>query len=342
MLVHICCSVDSFYYIKRIKQDFPHEKILGYFYDPNIHPKAEYNLRCLEARRSCEILGVDFLEGPYDDDAWFGSTKGLEAAPENSCRCEVCFDVRLFASAQAAAQLGHKTFTTTLLMSPKKDFKKLENSAAKAKELSGVDFIFLDYRKNGGTQEQFALAKEMQTYKQNYCGCNFALSKQRQKQDRPLDELSCNIHKKTLPADTNERLELFKARRELEARGMACKILKERFLNYRLLWGRVSTGGVVVRSYFLWYSLPVQKKFSALPTDGEKVFFFTPQALGLESLQDLWRASIDEEIAFRRRLGFGDFDLSVIVILEEIKDAKYTVELSAKTYEDLRLRLVKT
>ncbi|TEY29612.1 diacylglucosamine hydrolase like protein, partial [Campylobacter sp. CH185] len=48
MLVHICCSVDSHYFIEELRKTYPDEKIIGYFYDPNIHPLSEYELRFLD------------------------------------------------------------------------------------------------------------------------------------------------------------------------------------------------------------------------------------------------------------------------------------------------------
>ncbi|PMP61459.1 MAG: diacylglucosamine hydrolase like protein, partial [Sulfurihydrogenibium sp.] len=39
MLVHICCGVDSVYALRKLKEDYPNSEIVGYFYDPNIHPE---------------------------------------------------------------------------------------------------------------------------------------------------------------------------------------------------------------------------------------------------------------------------------------------------------------
>ncbi|MBD3829369.1 MAG: epoxyqueuosine reductase QueH, partial [Arcobacter sp.] len=52
MLVHICCAVDSHYFLEKIQEEFPDEKLVGYFYDPNIHPYSEYRLRYLDVEYS--------------------------------------------------------------------------------------------------------------------------------------------------------------------------------------------------------------------------------------------------------------------------------------------------
>ena len=58
LLVHICCSVDSHYFLQRMQEEHPEEKIVGYFYDPNIHPYSEYRLRYLDVEFSCKKLGI--------------------------------------------------------------------------------------------------------------------------------------------------------------------------------------------------------------------------------------------------------------------------------------------
>lgn len=120
MLVHICCAVDSHYFLEKIKEEYPNEEIIGYFYDPNIHPYSEYRLRYLDVEYSCKKLGIELLEGSYNLEEWLKKVKGLEHLPEKDERCVVCYDDRLENSVQKAKELNHNKFTTTLLISPKK------------------------------------------------------------------------------------------------------------------------------------------------------------------------------------------------------------------------------
>jgi len=41
ILVHICCAPDLLYFLKKLKEENPDKEIIGFFYDPNIHPKEE-------------------------------------------------------------------------------------------------------------------------------------------------------------------------------------------------------------------------------------------------------------------------------------------------------------
>ena len=49
-----------------------------YFYNPNIHPVAEYEIRKEENKRFCETSGFSFIDADYDKDNWFKRGKGLE------------------------------------------------------------------------------------------------------------------------------------------------------------------------------------------------------------------------------------------------------------------------
>ena len=123
ILVHICCGVDSVYALRKLKEDFPNSELIGYFYDPNIHPEEEFELRWIETKRVCNQLGIECIKGDYDLDLWLSSVKGLENEPERGKRCTVCHDVRLTKSSEIAKELGCNKLTTVLMMSPKKILK---------------------------------------------------------------------------------------------------------------------------------------------------------------------------------------------------------------------------
>ncbi|RLA82416.1 MAG: diacylglucosamine hydrolase like protein, partial [Epsilonproteobacteria bacterium] len=250
MLVHICCSVDSHYFLQKIQEDYPAEKIVGFFYDPNIHPYSEYKLRLLDVQYSCDKLGIELIVGEYDLEAWLKIVKGLELEPEKGDRCTVCFDRRLDISAQKAIELGHDKFTTTLLISPKKSQDKLQIIGENLSKKYNCEFIFKDYRVGNGVEIQGKQVKENSLYRQNYCGCMFGLNMQREQQDKLTDELIYPIGQQIQPESIEERLELYQQRNLLKD----CDIVKQRFLNYRLLSGKVTISKKVVPSYFLCYS----------------------------------------------------------------------------------------
>lgn len=357
MLVHICCSVDSHFFIEKLQQEYPDEKLVGFFYDPNIHPYSEYQLRLLDVERSCKKLGIELIEGEYDFETWLDAVHGLENEPEKGARCEVCFDRRFEVSAHKAIELGEKTMTTTLLVSPKKSQEQLIRAGEVFEETHGVKFIAFDYRKNNGTADQGRVSKEQQLYRQDYCGCLYGLSMQRDQQHRLMDEMFSPLNRQILPASIEERLDLYHLRNTLEESNTPYRIVKERFLNYRLIRSLLKVDSTVVPSYPLFYST-----ISRTQTQGsiefcigsqhflnrEEVRFITLEtfnALTSSSYKNTKElifspVSIGAEISLRTRLTGSAFNTSAIIVVDEIPTDKITLVLETKTYDDTKEQLI--
>lgn len=358
MLVHICCSVDSHFFLEKLQRDYPQEKLIGFFYDPNIHPYSEYQLRLLDVKRSCKKLGIELLEGEYDFEAWMEAVRGLENEPEKGKRCEVCFDRRFEVSAKKALSLGEKSITTTLLVSPLKSQEQLKRSGDIFFQKYGVEFIAYDYRTNGGTQEQSRITKEEQLYRQDYCGCIYGLTMQREQQERLMDEMFSPISNKILPASIEERLEMYSYRNELEDQNIAYKIIREKFLNYRQLnFKVVSDKSNIIPAHALSYStLPRKKAQGTVEFSDNNIGYFVREEIKFVTLEFFNSAcnfqyrtvnelifnppSFDEELKFRTILTSSNYDLSPIIIVDKIPQTKLTVELDAKIYEDIREKLI--
>ena len=357
MLVHICCSVDSHFFLERLKKEFPTERLTAFFYDPNIHPYSEYRLRLLDVKRSCKKLGIELIEGEYDYESWLKAVKGLENEPEKGARCMVCFDKRLKEAAKMAKRLGEKRYTTTLLVSPLKSQEQLKRSAEQVDGELGVEFVFVDYRSKGGTQEQARVTKEQKLYRQDYCGCMFGLKIQREAADRFADELFEPVTKRRLPGSIEERLKLYTQRVELEERGVKYHILKERFLNYRLLRGFVRVEKEVVPSYISGYSL-LRRDFAKARVEfvhegvgyanRDEIRVVTLKKLNslvktpFSDMKELYFKGLDFEceMRVRRALGFGEYDLSPLIVLDKIP-SKFEVYIFAKTYKDTKEKLIR-
>lgn len=354
MLVHICCSVDSHYFLEKIKEEFPDETVVGYFYDPNIHPYSEYALRLLDVEFSCKKLGIQLLEGAYDLENWLRAVKGLENEPEKGDRCTVCFDERLKNTALKAKELGHTRFTTTLLISPKKSQEKLEsigNALAKEHQL---EFIFKDYRSGSGTQLQSDAVKQNKLYRQNYCGCLFGLKPQREQQQRLLDEMMSPLNRQILPQSIEDRYALYTQRNSLEENNTSYLLVKTRFLNYRLLHGLVQMNKHVVPSYILCYSTLNKDKTSGkveyvhqglhyLNKEDVKLLelscFNTIAHTSYQSVQELLKTPLtfEEEIHLRHKLTQNAYDLSVIAIVDTIpNECKIDIQLQTTIFEDIK------
>lgn len=254
MLVHICCSVDSHYFLSELQKVYPDEELIGFFYNPNIHPKAEHDLRLLDVKRSCEMLGIQLIEGKYDDWNWSEEVRGLEDEPEKGERCNVCFDVRLLESAKLSKNLNQKTFTTTLLSSPMKTQEILFAQGDKIAKDYGLDFIKIDVRSNGGTQKQNELSKKDNLYRQNYCGCKFALQKQRIKQEKfPLEFIS-PLNRQLMPGSIEYRNAIFSLRNKLENEKKDYLLTQQNQLVWRCLNAKLECFGEVIPCHIIAYS----------------------------------------------------------------------------------------
>ncbi len=357
MLVHICCSVDSHFFLQKLREDFPNERLTGFFYDPNIHPYSEYRLRLLDVERSCRKLGVELIEGPYDYEAWLKAVEGYENEPEKGARCEICFDRRFEVSAKMAKELGEKRMTTTLLVSPKKSQEQLLRTGERFAEEYGVEFVYVDYRSGGGTQLQQRISKEERLYRQDYCGCLYGLVRQRAQQRMPADELYSPVGGNPLPGSIEERLELYERRVELEEEGKDYRIFRQKFLNYRLRFGWVKEKKRVLPSYITPYST-LKRRYTKgrvdFVEDGtgwfnrEEVRFITLEhynrlsGRGYGSLRELLFAPppLETDMAVREGVGMGPWDLSALIVLHDIPQGSMEIFIESETYPDVREKLV--
>ena len=359
ILVHICCSVDSHFFLEKLQHDFPQEKLIGFFYDPNIHPYSEYQLRLLDVERSCKKLGIELLEGEYDYEAWLKAVRGLENEPEKGKRCEVCFDKRFTVSAQKALEIGESKITTTLLVSPLKSQEQLKSIGDDFFAKHGVEFIAVDYRSGGGTQDQSRVTKEEQLYRQDYCGCIYGLTMQREQQEKLMDEMFSPISNQILPASIEERIELYTKRSELEDENINYKIIKQKFLNYRQLNFKLIRGKKdVVPAYAMSYSsLPRKKAQGRIEYEVDNIHYFNREEIifiTLKCYNDFFNLqyksitelifnspTFEEELRLRTHLTKASYDLSPIIVTQEIiNDSKLTILLNSKTYEDTREKLI--
>ncbi len=357
MLVHICCAVDSHFFLQKLREKYPDEKLTGYFYDPNIHPYSEYRLRLLDVQRSCKMLGIDLIEGEYDYEGWLEAVRGLENEPEKGARCDFCFDNRLESTAQKARELGEGRITTTLLTSPKKSIEQLSEAGRFIERTYGVEFLAVDFRQKGGTQEQFAMAREEKLYHQDYCGCLYALRMQRDEQQRLADELFSPISGQIQPESIEDRIALYERRIMLEEEGIKYRIVREKFLNYRLLCGFVKRSGDVISSWILPYST-LKRKFTKFRiTEKIEDLYYTNREdivvirldyfnqlldKNYQNIQDIVKAppSFDEEMAARSKIVFNFTSLTPVIVLEDIdENAPHQLHLDAHIYEDVREHL---
>ena len=168
VLLHACCAVCSGYPISLLKE-MGYEPVV-YFCNPNLDTEEEFNKR-LEAQKTvCKHFGVELLVEQYNSKEFLDFVEGLEEEPERGKRCDKCIELRLRKTAIKAQELNIKRLTTSLVISPYKNYEKISDLG---KAIS-KDYLAIPFRKNDGFLKTNKISYELNLYRQCYCGCKFA------------------------------------------------------------------------------------------------------------------------------------------------------------------------
>ena len=169
LLLHMCCGPCSCYPVKVMREQGIEPT--GYFFNPNIHPYKEWDMRLkaaeeFAARSEMKIITDkhymlrDFLR------------RALAAEQVENGRCRMCYTWRLEETARFAAENGFDAFTSTLFYSIYQQHELMKETAEHFAKVYGVKFHYEDFRP--GWQEGIDMSVEMGLYRQPYCGCIFS------------------------------------------------------------------------------------------------------------------------------------------------------------------------
>jgi epoxyqueuosine reductase len=162
----MCCGPCSVYPVKELRSSGI--EVTGFFYNHNIHPYTEYKLRLEGVRKYAELVDLEVV---YQDEYLLEEfLTNVAGTPEN--RCGYCYRSRLEVAAKSAAELGFEYYSSTLLYSRYQNHELMKELGDKLGERYGVKFHYDDFRR--GWQEGIDLSKEMELYRQKYCGCIYS------------------------------------------------------------------------------------------------------------------------------------------------------------------------
>lgn len=214
LLLHACCAPCSSHVIEYLAQIFD---ITIFYYNPNIHPREEYERRLEELRRFLPRFpkavqnDVKLVADEYNPEDYFEATNvrsevELQTEPEKGERCRRCYRFRMRRAFAYAAEHGFDWLTTTLSISPHKDSEKInaigreleqqflpEKKSAEIKaettahnQTNGspfdshtkfTRFLPADFKKKGGFLRSTQLSEEYGLWRQDYCGCVYSMRK---------------------------------------------------------------------------------------------------------------------------------------------------------------------
>ena len=176
VLLHCCCGPCSSSVLEYLTQHF---ELTLLWYNPNIYPEAEFELRYGAFVKMIEDMGlkdkVGIIREEWRNEEYNERIRGHEDAPEGGSRCRECFRLRLEETAKKASALGFDYFCTTITLSRHKNALLINELGEKAAEEFSVRWLPSDFKKRDGENRSVELCEIYNVYRQLYCGCEFSL-----------------------------------------------------------------------------------------------------------------------------------------------------------------------
>ncbi|MBI4334028.1 MAG: epoxyqueuosine reductase QueH [Chloroflexi bacterium] len=168
VLIHACCAPCATYTVEHFRKE--RHELAGYWFNPNIHPLSEHALRLQTLIDFARDVGMPLEMTPdYKIEDYFQAVAGHEG---QEARCRYCYLLRLGQAAGFAREKGFDAFTTTLLISPYQKHDVLKQTGEEIQAKVGIRFLYEDLRP--GYHESRKMARELNFYRQRYCGCIFS------------------------------------------------------------------------------------------------------------------------------------------------------------------------
>jgi len=167
LLLHTCCVPCLIYPLERLQQK--NFEVVGLFYNPNIHPLAEYEKRKKAVLDYAQGRDTEIIHPQYFPSEFFWAVNTKETSPE---RCFICWRLRLKKTAEIARENDYTHLSTTLLVSPYQNQELLHKIGLDVAKEEGVEFYYEDFRP--GFRQAHDQAKVQGIYCQNYCGCIYS------------------------------------------------------------------------------------------------------------------------------------------------------------------------
>lgn len=180
ILVHICCA-SCLSYVHQIldKENF---EIIGFYYNPQVHGRAEYLRRKRDIEKYCEENNLELISPEYNVQEYFqpimpfqdkSSIKFISDKKRwKMKRCQLCNSIILERTFDEAKNQKIEYFTSTMLVSPYKDHDEIWNIGLSLEQHKGPQFYYQDFRKGYWNGRNYA--KNHQMCIPNYCGCVYS------------------------------------------------------------------------------------------------------------------------------------------------------------------------
>ncbi len=175
LLLHACCAPCSTTVLDIVANHF---KVTIFYYNPNITDKEEYDIRLNELekilKKSNYKFKVNLIKANYNSNEFYNEVKGYETHNEGGKRCYLCYKLRLENTVKYAKDNNYDYFSTVLSISPRKNSKWINEIGEILNNEYNVKFLYADFKKSNGYINSIAKSRELNLYRQTYCGCEFS------------------------------------------------------------------------------------------------------------------------------------------------------------------------
>ena len=125
LLLHMCCGPCSCYPVKKLRADGIEP--VGYFFNPNIHPYKEWEMRLNTAREFAEKVQMEFFaDENYRLRDFLKRALPAEAMPNG--RCTMCYTWRLEEAAGGWRRRRGLRRSMALMPLPRRSFTAFTSS----------------------------------------------------------------------------------------------------------------------------------------------------------------------------------------------------------------------
>ena len=171
ILLHICCAPCAAHVLNILSEKYD---VTGYFYNPNIEPKKEFDKRLEAVKQLQGCVSFSLIIGSWENELWRRIAIPFSDEPEGGRRCSECFRIRFEETARTAIHEGFKTIASTLTVGPMKPADNINSIGLEIAEKYDLTFITEDFKKKDGFKKSVELSRQYGLYRQNYCGCSFS------------------------------------------------------------------------------------------------------------------------------------------------------------------------
>ena len=166
LLLHICCANCAINPLQQLQGRGA--DVVGFFFNPNIHPYQEYRKRLEALKDYSKKTGLNLIS--WDEYLLEEFLRNVSHCVDD--RCRYCYRVRLEATAREAKEKGFDRFSTTLLESAHQKHDVIRETGEQVARDVGIPFHYEDFR--AGWRKGVEVSKAMGLYRQQYCGCIYS------------------------------------------------------------------------------------------------------------------------------------------------------------------------